>query len=117
MHDLQHHIPWETYSYLRLLVGIAHSPDIFQAKMSMLIVALNCVTTYLDKVLCITRGSLDDHLQKLKEVLTRVKDAGLKFMPQKSNFVPKKPNTLGMGYALTTDGIKAQPKKAQVILA
>ena len=59
-------------------MGIAGSPDIFQAKMSEVMVALEYVHTYLDDLLCITRASLDDHLQKLRQVLTRLQDAGLK---------------------------------------
>ena len=53
-------------------MGIAGSPDIFQAKMLELMVALEYVRTYLDDLLCITRASLDDHLQKLRQVLTRL---------------------------------------------
>jgi hypothetical protein len=49
-------------SYLRLPMGIAGSPDIFQAKMSELMVALEFIRTYLDDLLCITKASLDDHL-------------------------------------------------------
>jgi len=57
------------YAYLRLPIGIAGSPDIFQAKMSALIVALKFVKTYLDDLLYITWSSLEDHLEKLREVL------------------------------------------------
>ncbi len=35
--------PWGKYSYLRLPMGIACSPDIFQAKMSELMVALEFI--------------------------------------------------------------------------
>ena len=42
-------------------MGIAGSADIFQAKMSKLMVALEFVRTYLDDLLCITKASLDDH--------------------------------------------------------
>ncbi len=59
-------------------MGIAGSPDIFQAKMSELMVALEYVCTYLDALLCITRANLHNHLQKLRQVLTRLQDAGLK---------------------------------------
>ncbi len=51
-------------------MGIAGSPDIFQAKMSKLMVALELVRTYLDDLLCITKASLDDHLNHLRLVLT-----------------------------------------------
>ena len=42
-------------------MDIAGSPDIFQAKMTKLMVALEFVRTYLDDLLCITKASLDDH--------------------------------------------------------
>ena len=64
--------PWGKYSYLRLPMGIAGSPDIFQAKMSKLMVALEFVRTYLDDLLCITKASLDDHFDHLRLVLTRL---------------------------------------------
>ena len=58
-------------------MGIAGSPDIFQAKMSELMVALEFVRTYLDDLLCITKASLDDHLKHMRLVLNRLQEAGL----------------------------------------
>jgi hypothetical protein len=87
--------PWGKYSSLRLLMGIADSPDIFQAKMSELIVALAFVKTYLDDLFCITQASLEDHLDKLREVLTRLQEAGLKVNAQKSKFRAKETEYLG----------------------
>jgi hypothetical protein len=46
--------PWGKYSYKRLPMGVAGSPDIFQAKMSELMVDLEFVRTYLDDLLTIT---------------------------------------------------------------
>ena len=100
---------WGKYSYLRLLMGIAGSPDIFQVKMSELMVVLMFVKTYLDDLLCIAWASLDDHLEKLREVLTRLQEAGLKVNAQKSKFCAKE--TEYLGYVLTTDGIKPQQKR------
>ena len=68
--------PWGKYSYKRLPMGIAGSPDIFQEKMSNLMATLEFVQTYLDDLLIITKGSLEDHLEKLSKVLTRLQDAG-----------------------------------------
>ena len=90
-------------------MGIAGSPDIFQAKMSELMVAIEYVRKYLDDILCITRASLDDHLQKLRQVLTRLRDAGLKVNAQKPKFCATE--TEYLGYVLTTDGIKQQQKR------
>ncbi len=65
-------LPWGKYSYLRLPMGVACSPDIFQAKMSELMGTLEFVRTYIDDLLCITKGNLDDHLNKLKRVFIRL---------------------------------------------
>jgi hypothetical protein len=59
-------------------MGIAGSPDIFQGKMSELIESLEYVRSYLDDLLCISKLSLEDHLEKLEEVLRQLRDAGLK---------------------------------------
>jgi len=107
--------PWGKYSYKRLPMGIAGSPDIFQAKMSELMATLEFVRTYLDDLLCITKGDLEDHLQRLREVLIRLRDAGLKINADKSKFCAHE--TEYLGYVLTREGIKPQSNKVQAILA
>ncbi len=57
---------WGKYSYKRLPMGIACSPDIFQSKISELMESLEYVQAYSDDLLCISRSSLEDHLKKLK---------------------------------------------------
>jgi hypothetical protein len=68
-------LPWGKYSYLRLPTGVACSPNIFQAKMSELMGSLEFMQTYIDDLLCITKGSLDDHHSKLRKVFIRLRDA------------------------------------------
>jgi hypothetical protein len=65
--------------------------------------------------LCITRGTLEDHLDKLEEVLKRLRDAGLKVNAAQSFFCTHEIKYLG--YMLTRGGIKPQIKKVQAILA
>jgi hypothetical protein len=60
---------WVKYSYKRLPMGIAGSPDIFQGKILELMESLEFVRAYLDDLLCISKLSLEDHLEKLEEVL------------------------------------------------
>ena len=107
--------PWGKYSYKRLPMGIAGSPDIFQEKMSDLMATLEFVRTYLDDLLIITKGSLEDHLEKLSVVLTRLQEAGLRINADKSNFCTLE--TEYLGYILTRDAIKPQPNKVQAMLA
>jgi hypothetical protein len=68
----------------------------------------------MDNLLVITRGILDEHLQKMETVLTRLHDARLKVNAAKSLFCA--PEIEYLGYLLTRDGIKPQPKKVQPLL-
>jgi hypothetical protein len=69
----------------------------------------------MDDLLIITRGILDEHLQIMETVLTRLRGAGLKVNAAMSLFCAHEIEYLG--YILTRDGIKPQPKKVQAILA
>ncbi len=97
-------------------MGIAGSPDIFQGKMSELMETMEYVRAYLDDLLCISKLSLEDCLEKLEEVLLRrLCDAGLKVNAAKLTFCALEIEYLG--YVLTRDGIKPQSNKVQAILA
>ncbi len=58
-------------------MGIAGSPDIFQAKMTELMTTLEFVRAYIDDLLCITKGTLEDHLAKLDLVIFRLQNVKL----------------------------------------
>ncbi len=75
---------------------------------------LEYVRAYIDNLLVITKGSLDDHLDKLKQVFIQLHDAGLKINATKSVFCVQE--TKYLGYILTRVGIKPQPKQVQAIL-
>ncbi len=107
--------PWGKYSYKRLPMGIAGSPDIFQGKMLELMKTLEYVRAYLDDLLCRSKLSLEDHLDKLEEVLRRLCNTGLKVNAAKLTFCALEIEYLG--YVLTRDGIKPQSNKVQAILA
>ena len=78
--------PWGKYSYKRLPMGFGGSADIFQAQIMDLMAALKFVRAYMDDLLIITRETLDEHLQQMEIVLTRLRDAGLKVNAAKSSF-------------------------------
>jgi len=96
-------------------MGYAGSVDIFQAEMTDLMEPLEYVRAYIDNLLVIPRGTLEDHFEKLGEVLRRLREAGLKVNAAKSFFCSHKIEYLG--YILTRGGIKPQQKKVQAILA
>ena len=94
-------------------MGIACAPDKFQEKMSGLMEALEYVKTYLDDLLTITKGSFEDHLSKLREVLHRLQCAGLRINIAKSTFAMDEVEYLG--YILSRRGIKPMPEKVTAI--
>ncbi len=98
--------PWGKYSYKRLPMGFGGSADIFQAQIMDLMASLKFVQAYMDDFLIIMRQTLDEHLQKMETVLTRLCDAGLKVNAAKSTFCAHEIEYLG--YILTREGIKPQ---------
>ena len=107
-------LPWGKYEYQRLPMGLCNSPDIFQEKMSILMGDLEYVRAYIDDLLVLSKGSWEDHLNKLDEVLTRLNKAGLKVNAKKSFFGRAELEYLG--YWITREGIQPLPKKVKSIL-
>ena len=77
-------LPWGKYEYQKLPMGLCNSPDIFQEKMNELFAGIEEVKAYIDDLLVITKGSWEDHLQKLEKVLHRLDKTGLKVNMNKS---------------------------------
>ncbi len=93
--------PWGKYSYKRLPMGFGGSADIFQAQMMDLMASLEYVRAYIDDLLIITKGTLDDQIEKIKIVIARLRDAGLKVNPAKLFFCTHEIEYLG--YILTRE--------------
>ena len=107
-------LPWGKYRYKRLPMGIKNSPDIFQQKISDLMEGLeDFIRAYLDDILIITKGSYEDHLEKLAEVLKRLQKAGLQVNLPKSKIAVQELEYLG--YWLTPKGIRPMAKKVEAI--
>ena len=53
-------------------MGLSNSPDIFQENMSNLFRDLEFVREYIDDLLITSNGSLQDHLDKVGQVLERL---------------------------------------------
>jgi Reverse transcriptase (RNA-dependent DNA polymerase). len=98
-----------TYEYLQLPMGISCAPDIFQSKIARLLGDLEFVKAYLYDCLIVTKSSFDDHLEKLEAVLQWLQMCNLKINAEKSAFAVGELEYLG--YVITREGIKADPKK------
>ena len=102
------------FKYKRLPMGVSCAPDVFQAKINELLGDIEGICAYIDDLLLLSKGSWEDHLERLEEVLSRLKDKGLKVNPLKSFFGINEIDYLG--YIISREGIKPQPKKVQAIL-
>jgi len=58
-------LPFGKHEYQAIRMGLCNSPDIFQEKMSELMDGLTFVWTYIDDLLCLTKGTFSDHLEKV----------------------------------------------------
>ena len=76
--------------------------------MSNLVESLEYVRAYIDDLLVITKGNLDDHLAKLEAVFIRLQYEGLKVNAAKLFFCTAE--TEYLGYILTRGGVKLKRK-------
>jgi hypothetical protein len=90
------------------------SADIFQAQMMDLMASLKFKQAYMDDLLNITRGIMDEHLQKMETVLNGLHDLRLKVNVAKLSFCAHEIEYLG--YILTRDGIKHYSRIHSMIL-
>ena len=94
-------------------VGLCNSPDIFQEKMNEIFVGFEYVRAYIDDLLIITKGDLEDHLEKVEQVLHKLQEKGLKVNANKCSFAQDKLEYLG--YLITRKGIKPIAKKIEAM--
>ncbi len=106
-------LPFGKFEYQRLPMGLCNSPDIFQEKMSDLMEGLEYVRAYIDDLLICTKGSYQDHLEKLEEVFKRLRQAGLKVNAKKSFFA--KGELEYLGYWISRRGIQPLKQKVEAI--
>ena len=100
------------FRYTCLPTGMVISDDIFQAKVYDLIRDIESVCTYIDDILCIGKGTIQEHLDQLEEIFQRFSKAGLKVNAPKCSFDLKEIPYLG--YTISMDGLKPDPKKVLV---
>ena len=96
-------------------MGLNTAPDFFQCMLSQLFADLPFVITHINDTAVIVDGNCDNHLQKLDQVLERLQAKGLQVNGLELHWAWDEIKHLG--FILTKDGIKPQPKKIKAILA
>jgi hypothetical protein len=94
--------------------GLCNAPGTFQRLMESVLSGLipeKCLL-YIDDILVVGR-TFEEHLQNLREVLTRLREAGLRLKPRKCHLCQRKVKYLG--YIVSADGISADPEKVAAV--
>ena len=98
--------------------GLTNAPAVFQRLMQKVLDGLNpdegpdFVEVYIDDVLVFSR-TMEEHVKHLRQVLERLRKAGLKLKPTKCHFIRNSVEYLG--HVITPDGLKPNPKQVSAI--
>ena len=102
------------YEFNRMPFGLCSAPATFQRLMNLVLRKenwLKCVI-YLDDIL-IFGSTMDEHNERLDQVLTKIKEAGLKLAPEKCHFLRKEVHYLG--HVINATGVTTDPEKIESI--
>ena len=75
------------FCYQHLPFGVSSAPGIFQRTMETILAGMPQVLVYLDDDILITGSSQEEHVSNLKEVLSRLQQAGLRLCKDKCEFM------------------------------
>ena len=96
-------------------MGLCISVDIFQAKVNELLGDIEGLYAYFNEdILLTTKGSFEENLQQLRTCFQTFWNVGLKVNASKCSFGLKEIPYLG--YIITREGVKPDPKKIQGIV-
>ena len=100
------------YRPTRLPFSVASASAIFQSKIEEVLHGIPMVVCRVDDILVSGKND-QDHLKNLNEVLTRLKQAGLRLKMEKCKFM--KPSVEYLGYRVDMHGLHAIEKKVEAI--
>ena len=92
-------------------MGLCNSPDVFQGNMHKLFNGLKYVRAYIDDPLIINNKSFEDHINKLDNILSKLKQKDFKVNAEKSFFARSELECLGI--RISRQGVKPLPDKVE----
>ncbi|XP_048480662.1 uncharacterized protein K02A2.6-like [Plutella xylostella] len=103
-----------TFVYKRVPFGINCVPENFQKLMEETLSGVPSTVVFQDDI-CITGRDKETHLHNLRQVLNRLKDAGLRINWSKCEFF--KQSVTYLGYRIDKDGLHTDERKIKAIVA
>ena len=103
-----------SFKWLRMPMGLTGSPNTFQSLLEKVLVGLtwHFTLTYLDECIIFFR-TIEEQLERLRQVFQWFKDANLKINPTKCEFFRQKIQFLG--HIVSREGIQANPDKTSTV--
>ena len=107
-------VPWGLYEFLRMPQGLTNSPSTFQRTMEFILGDLNLsqIILYLDDIL-IFSTTMEEHLERLDCVLTRLNRFGLKVKGKKCQLFRDSVNYLG--HVVSASGVAVDQEKIEKV--
>ena len=102
------------YEFLRMPFGLCNSPATFQRLMEVCLHEENfdILVLYLDDILVFSQN-IDDHMDRLDIIFSKLKSHGLKIKPSKCHFFRKQ--VCYLGHIVSEQGVSTDPAKTEVI--
>ena len=107
--------PFRLHQFHVMPFGLSNAPATFQRLMEQVLAGLHWSTclVYLDDIIVFSR-TVAEHLGQLRDVFTRLKNAGLKLKPSKCHMLQNRVRYLG--HIVSGKGIEADPEKVRSLI-
>ena len=104
--------PFGRFCFQRVPMGISLGPECFQTKMKETLEGLEGCEAIMDDIIVYGRTE-EEHDQRLKAVLRRIEESGLKLNKEKCFF--KKREVKFFGHIISAEGVRPDPGKVRAI--
>lgn len=106
--------PMGLFEYTRMPYGLTNAPATFQRLMQIVFREdlLQTLIVYLDDII-VYSNNIDEHLSRLRTVLSKLRQHGLKIEPKKCQFFCQRVTYLG--HIVAADGVTTDPSKTEAV--